>query len=230
MNVILRKMATACRVARRKVSSRVTHWRCRKNLPGYYGIDGFLSEAEGMALYDVAGRLRKEAVILEIGSWQGKSTYCLARGLAEGKIIVIDPFNGDAGDDENSGRLYGKLLEEKQCDLFDRFQENMKRCGLTSKIEVRRGFSHEFVKEVPPLDVLFIDGDHSIKGCSFDYGAYGQKVVPGGYLLFHDYDPARREMGPTHVIEQMVLPSGKYSQTAVIDSLWIGRRSRPDVE
>lgn len=37
-----------------------------------------------------------------------------------------------------------------------------------------------------PLDVLFIDGDHTIPGVTHDYATYAPFVKPGGLIVFHD--------------------------------------------
>lgn len=37
-----------------------------------------------------------------------------------------------------------------------------------------------------PIDLLFIDGDHSYDGCKLDYQMYSPLVRPGGLIAFHD--------------------------------------------
>ena len=37
-----------------------------------------------------------------------------------------------------------------------------------------------------PLDLLFIDGDHTLKGCAADYLNYRSYVRPGGLIMIHD--------------------------------------------
>lgn len=39
-----------------------------------------------------------------------------------------------------------------------------------------------------PIDLLFIDGDHSYEGVQKDYLLWALHVRPGGTILFHDYD------------------------------------------
>lgn len=40
-----------------------------------------------------------------------------------------------------------------------------------------------------PLDLLFIDGDHSRAGVRGDYDLYAPLVKAGGFVVFHDIDP-----------------------------------------
>jgi len=44
-----------------------------------------------------------------------------------------------------------------------------------------------------PLDVLFIDGDHSYGGVKADWEMYGPLVAPDGLIAFHDIVPHRPE-------------------------------------
>ena len=37
-----------------------------------------------------------------------------------------------------------------------------------------------------PVDLLFIDGDHSLTGVTSDYEMYRRFVRPGGFIVFHD--------------------------------------------
>lgn len=49
--------------------------------------------------------------------------------------------------------------------------------------------SNEAVKDWKlPINVLFIDGDHSFEGCADDFNNFAPFVVSGGWILFHDCD------------------------------------------
>jgi predicted O-methyltransferase YrrM len=158
--------------------------------------------------------------VLEIGSWKGKSTYCLARGLKDGTVLAIDPF--DASGEEGSAEIYA--AEAGDSPLLNQFDARMSGLGVRERIRVLQGYSRDFVGKVPSLDLLFIDGDHSIEGCLFDYASFAGALVSGGYLLFHDYYPERPELGPTWVINGQVATSDSFIVEEVVDSLWIGKK------
>lgn len=105
------------------------------------------------------------AQVVEIGSWKGKSTYCLARGLRSGKIWAIDPFNaaGKPGSDGTYASQKGSMP------LLEQFRRNLARHGLLSKVNTLQGVSADFVGRMPAIDLWFIDGDHSLDACRFDY-------------------------------------------------------------
>lgn len=186
----------------------------------FLSIEGWLSAIEAIQLYRFASMLKRDAVIVEIGSWKGKSTFCLAKGLHSGTIYAIDPF--DAAGEPGSAELY--LNQKGEAPLIDQFHNNMKRLGVLKKIETCAGYSHQFAGRFTSIDFLFIDGDHSVEGCEKDYTLFSPALVPGGFIAFHDHDPARKDLGPTWVIEHHVLPSGNFAFIGKYDSLWVAQR------
>ena len=57
----------------------VKEWFIYKNIRRYETIDGFLTLSDAMCLYRTARKLMPGSTVVEIGSWKGKSTYCLAQ-------------------------------------------------------------------------------------------------------------------------------------------------------
>jgi len=51
-----------------------------------------------------------------------------------------------------------------------------------------QGDSSSMAKEIPNVDLVFIDADHSYNGCKKDILAYREKVLPGGIFSGHDID------------------------------------------
>jgi hypothetical protein len=199
-----------------------TRWETRR-LRGWDRVEGFLTPLEAATLYRYASSVAPGATICEIGSYKGRSTVCLGRGLldAGGKVLIaVDPFDG-SGDPE-SASVYGK--QAGSLPLLQQFKSNVAAMGLGGIVEIREGKSAERGGEVPELDLLFIDGDHSIEGCRGDYERYGGKVRVGGYLLFHDYDSSRKSLGPTWVVENLVFPSGEWAFIEKSGTLWVGSR------
>jgi predicted O-methyltransferase YrrM len=190
----------------------------------YARIEGFLSRVEALALYRFASSLPPSAVCCEIGSWKGKSTYCLALGILKrkngSKLIAIDPF--DAAGDPDSAERYRQ--QQGMTPLLEQFVINMEKLRVIDVVEIHPGCSAQHAASVPALDLLFIDGDHSVEGCTSDYDLYAGKIKPGGYLLLHDYHSSRKELGPVHVIETKVLPSLEYEFLGTFDSLWVARK------
>jgi hypothetical protein len=187
----------------------------------YQTIEGWLSVKEAVNLYRFVSQVKgPQPVIVEIGSWKGKSTYCLAKGFSKGKLITIDPFDGSG--ENGSVEIY--QLQKGGEPLIDQFKNNMKRLGVLKQIEILEGRSQQFIGLFSKIDLLFIDGEHSVKACDSDFLGYAPALVSGAYLIFHDYQPSRKELGPTWVVENRVLPSNFFKFIGLFDSLWVGQK------
>jgi len=186
----------------------------------YKKIQGWLTPFEAFALRFIASKLSTNAQILEIGSWKGKSTYCIAHGLKSGVINCIDPFNAD-GEVQSKATYDNEKGDE---DLMVQFKNNIAQFGDGITIIPYKGYSREFVGKMAPVDFLFIDGDHSIEGCLFDFQNFEHLIKPGGYLAFHDFNPKRKELGPTFVVEQVVLNYKNYKFIKSFDSLIVFKK------
>jgi len=190
---------------------------------GYKKINGWLSQNEAIGLYNIAKLLPKKSIVVEIGSWQGKSTFCILSGLNSGTVYAIDPFNASAGTDIQSENEY--IEKAKDIDLLTTFKRNVKRHIRAGKVEIKQGYSNQFHNEFEQINFLFIDGDHSIKGCTEDYNLYAHKVVKGGFIAFHDYYEDRLDLGSTYVINEVILKENLFTFFGRQDSLWIARKN-----
>jgi predicted O-methyltransferase YrrM len=193
-----------------------------KRIHRYISIDGWLSDREAFGLYFIAKKLPVNSVIVEIGSWQGKSTYCISKGLKSGKVYAIDPFNAEGGCDTASEKEYVERKGAK--DLLEIFKKNMEDRGVLDKIIIKKGYSDQYYNDFDKIDFLFIDGDHSIEGCKSDFNLYAPKIVPGGFIAFHDFYEQRDELGPTYVIKNLILKSNDFKFYQLYDSLWVARK------
>lgn len=62
-----------------------------------------------------------------------------------------------------------------------------------------------------PIDLLFIDGDHSIEGCLSDFILFYPYVAAGGYIVLHDIYPEYCGCdGPRYVIDKFIKNSTNF--------------------
>ena len=75
-----------------------------------------------------------------------------------------------------------------------------------------------------PVELLFLDGNHTEQTAQHDYRAFVKHLVPGGLLLVHDVfpDPADGGQAPWHVV-QAALADG-FEQVAQLGSLRVLQR------
>lgn len=190
------------------------------DLTHYKNIDGWLTSDEAWGLFETAQKLKPNAVVLEIGSWKGKSTWCIASGLKSGTINCIDPFNGEG--ESESVVVYEQT--RGKVSLLEQFKHNLSGVNKSILIKPQIGLSKDFVEQFQNIDFLFIDGDHSIVGCQFDFENFKNVLNVGGFLAFHDYYPERKELGPTWVIENLVNNDSCFEFYKTFDSLAVFKK------
>lgn len=189
-------------------------------IPRFLSIPGFLSRAEGLALRRAARSVALGGHVVEIGSWKGKSTYCLSRGLKKpGRFTVIDPFN--ASGDEASLPTYRK--EKGGDDLEQVFRKNLRHEIMRHDFTIVRGNVSGYPAQSPPIDLLFIDGDHSFEGISRDFNRMESHLKCGGLLLLHDCATYSLATGPRR-LQERILQGGRYRTLVQVDSLWVAKK------
>jgi len=140
-------------------------------------IEGWLSDAEAKWLFKRALSLPDGANLVEIGSFKGRSTCCLAFGCrgTKKRVFAVDSFDG------------GPDLEPH--DSFREFCLNIEGRQLSEYIEPVRGISWEIAKTwKKPIHFLFIDGSHIYEDVLADFASFFPHVIPGGVVAFHDVD------------------------------------------
>ncbi len=154
-------------------------------------IPGWTRGEEAVALALASQSLPQAAVVVEIGSFLGRSAVLLAgaRKLqGSGKVYCVDPF--DASGDAFSASVYQALRSGKGRSLRERFDANIRRAGLTDWVEVCQGRAEEVVGDWnQPIDLLFLDGDQSFGGAQSAYNLWAPYLKPGGLLAIHNSRP-----------------------------------------
>jgi len=175
-------------------------------------IKGHLSRSEGLVLYNFARTLIGDAIIVEIGSFKGRSTAWFATGVRDGgasaHITAVDHGIGDpeAGIEQTKDVLVGNL----------------------ERLELSRFVSYIFKKSEEalsewnsPIDILFIDAAHDFINVRKDFG-YEKFLVDGGWIIFHDVlNPAE---GPARVFREQILTSPHFDSFGGADSILFARK------
>ncbi|MCO6400921.1 MAG: class I SAM-dependent methyltransferase [Verrucomicrobia bacterium] len=200
-----------------------------RRIMDYIPIDGWLAHGEAITLYETACSLPGPAPIAaEIGSWMGKSSIVIAKGLQDrggGTLYCIDPFNADGEDAsikdyaDRSARVGGALL--------DQFKNNVARAGVASFVHPLPGYSHDVIQQFrEPLDFLFIDGNHAYDAVCQDIRQWTPLLKPGGYLLFHDVSFNNRDTGPQQAVRDLILDRPEWTDHLHVQGLFRTRKAQ----
>ncbi len=173
-------------------------------------VEGWLTESEGIFLYNAAKRVRPKNIIVEIGSWKGKSTICLARGSQNGNmttVYAVDPHTGSSEHQQWLGRV----------NTFRDFTENIKKAELSGYIEVIRETSENAARKfTKPIEFIFIDGAHEYDFVRLDFDVWFPRVIDGGLMAFHD---SWHFWGPNLVTAVQLLVSSQIRKPRLIDTI-----------
>lgn len=146
-------------------------------------IEGWLTEAQARRLWMAASSVPEGGLLVEIGSFRGRSAVVMARALADGaRLVAIDPHaGGDRGPQEIEA-----LPERGEAD-HEAFMANIRAAGVADRIEHVRALSADAHSAVDgPIDVLYVDGAHRFGPARDDIVRWGDRVRDGGTMLVHD--------------------------------------------
>lgn len=140
-------------------------------------IAGWMGESE---LLWLAEQAQTHKIIVEIGSFLGRSTRALADNTS-GLVFAVDDWHGPR---DSHVEIWPS---HREC-LFDLFVENMD--GLQGRLNVVRK-DHGSIEsaDIPcSPDMVFIDGDHQQESVERDIAYWLARMPPGSLICGHDYD------------------------------------------
>jgi len=181
-------------------------------------IDGWLSDAEGELLYKLAKNVPKGQAIVEIGSWQGKSTVWLAKGTEAGqknKVYAIDPHRGS-----------GAHVSEGEEDTYPTFLVNLSKAGVINRVVPLVMTSSEAAQYWQgSVGLLWIDGSHEYEHVKRDFLLWKQYLLPGSMVALHDCDKEEYP-GPARVAEEYLVNSDEFVITHHVDTILTATKRR----
>jgi len=177
------------------------------------------SAAEGAALQRLAAGARR---VVELGVYEGSSAVVLCRALgAEAELHLVDPFIDSSGWALRPGASASATATRLAVRRAARGDGPKVRWYLERSQDVGRRWNGG------PLDVVFIDGDHSPEGCREDWEVWHRHVRPGGAVAFHDARagrPGGGSPGPTSVVDDLFRAGNSaWSIVEEVDSLVVVR-------
>ena len=183
-------------------------------MPNILELDTLMGQVtlgEGLRLAYLSHQVA-QGVIVELGSFKGKSTCFLAAGSREGNqtpIYAVDAW--ELGPKDTPLHYADKITRI----TFDKQTQPYK-----DLIRPIQGFSQEVGKTWDkPIGLLYIDAVHEYEAVIGDYNAWSPHIVKGGFLIFHD----RHLRGVRQAIEE-VKADHKWTDWSRYERLMTARR------
>jgi predicted O-methyltransferase YrrM len=185
-----------------------------KALEDVYIAPGMLTKEEVDCLYRLGQVNHSDGVIVEIGSWKGKSTIALARAASKThseKVYAIDPhaIQPEEGYLEDTRAEFLANIEQAGVD------DHVVPMVMTSAAAAR-GWDK-------PIRLLWIDGDHRYEAAQLDFTLWEPFVVEGGIIAMHD---TIRKKGPKRVLWENVFRSDRFQEIAIVDNITAAKKVR----
>jgi predicted O-methyltransferase YrrM len=178
-------------------------------------VEGWLNRGEGKRLFELAQKCQGKGVILEVGSWKGKSTIWLGCGSSissKVKVHAVDPHTGSPEHAQTLGHVW----------TFEQFKQNILDAGLEELVVPHVEFSTTAATSFnEPIEFAFIDGLHEYEGVKEDFEAWFPKVVDGGFMAFHD---TTCWSGPLKVVADCMFKSHHFRKMRFVSSLTYGQK------
>lgn len=160
-------------------SIQVTRYQDIKN--AVEAVTGFMIPGQEEYLFNKVQSLPDDAVIVEIGSFKGRSTVAMGYACigTNRKIYSIDTWDGNDSD-----------FSERQ--FFEIWQQNVQNNNLAKYVTPLRGYSHDILNrwqelaDAKAIDFIFIDGSHQYEDVLKDFELSFPLVKDNGWIAFHD--------------------------------------------
>lgn len=143
-------------------------------------VPGWMTREE---LAWLAAMARHAQVIVEIGSYEGRSTLALA-DHCPGVVYAIDPWDGPCLREDGT-------TAPNDWAVYELFAAHLQAHLETGRVVALRMSSAEGLRHLQAdavtAELVFVDGDHRRAAVAADLEAAWPLVRPGGRLAGHDY-------------------------------------------
>lgn len=178
-------------------------------------VEGWLTDSEGEFLYNTAKQCSGRGVIVEIGSWKGKSTIWLGKGSKGGnnvKIYAIDPHTGSSEHKRRFGEVW----------TFEEFKKNIKNAEVDDVVVPIIKTSEDAEKGwKEPIEFLWIDGAHKYEMVKLDFELWCPYLIEGGIIAFHDTSYIG---GPKLVVDKYIYRGNKFKNVCFLDGITFAQK------
>ena len=162
-------------------------------------VEGLLLAGEEEFLFNWAAQMPEDGVIVEIGSYLGRSSVCLGLPCigTKRKVFCIDPWGTES--------------------WFTAWKDNTARLGLSEIVTPLRGYAGDVLRDWVRLtgglkvDMVFNDSSHCLPSVLSEFIMIYPYVKEKGVMAFHDYtQPSYPDVAKTWELVKCLLSDQHY--------------------
>ena len=154
-------------------------------MPYREDLPGFMPLIDLQTLEILAQRVPSKGIIVELGSFLGRSSWALAKSCDPTvKVYCIDYWDPKYLE---GPIMRGIFVACEHSDMLEQFKENVSDCP--NIIPIRDGTYTVPWPEDRKVDLVFIDACHSSPHVDNDVAYWIKKLKPSGVLAGHDFKP-----------------------------------------
>jgi hypothetical protein len=191
-------------------------------------VPGMIEQPQCDTIIKVAQSLPKNAKVLEIGCWAGRSTWTWLNGLSpNAHMVTVDPFMLD----HKTGKHRKRQMAQKNQTVNTIMNYFLEHGGeKTWRAVINQhpnknvhkqlfvGLSYEFAKQNNEMwDCVYVDGDHSYEGIQSDLNIFeprtniicGDDFKPKELPNPYGGRPIRAQPGVVKAVEEMCEKTGR---------------------
>jgi hypothetical protein len=154
------------------------------NLFGPGDVPGYLTDGDMNAISFLSKKLPKAGLVVEVGSFLGKSAVEWAKHLPEHTILCLDSFNSPI-------EVLHKLMIESDFVVPPEPKNNLELftfyTNAYQNIKPVKGFFNKNFAFPEPIDLVFEDSTHELSYLVHALPFWWQHIKTGGILSGHDY-------------------------------------------
>ncbi|MDX2315499.1 MAG: class I SAM-dependent methyltransferase [Gammaproteobacteria bacterium] len=186
-----------------------------KDLLRTFAAQGMTHPDECLLLMRLASQVR-DGVIVEIGSYRGRSTIALAMGSCRGAattVYAIEPH------EEFTGMLGAHFGPDDKA----AFERNIERSGLSRLVHLIGATSEATARTWhQKIGLLWIDGDHRYEAVKKDFDIWLPFLHEDGRIAFDD--STVEKLGPYKLINE-ILSTGDFTRLQSVGKVTVIGRS-----
>jgi len=173
-------------------------------------VSGWFYQIQMSTLYPIVKGLAPNSLIVEIGTYHGRSARFFSLSNPEVKIITIDIVKNPGGAGHPRHPEGGLFIDREVLEGGNIFQI------VGESGEISKGFNWK-------IDLLFIDDGHTYEDVWRDIKVWTPFVKPGGYVVFHDYCP--RHPGVIKAVDEWMSDNKEFTKVTSESLLYVVKKN-----